>query len=489
MPNVPSALLLATLLVTASPPGGQPAGQLAPVVQQSSTATGQQAPATRPPTHAARQQAPAAEPPPAADDDLGLAILAARAGLAEADLWPGFSPTAYPLAVFDGRRTMLAGHPDLPDGFTPVAGHPGVATRPGRHPAVTANSSADLAGVRCATLIVSADDAQPDPARLAAVAAHEAFHVFQDLRHPGWIADESQLFLLPVDDGRLLALRRLESRAWREALLADDGAPEAALALSLRRRREALRSDGATGYERGLELREGLAAYVQHRCPPDGRAELPPAEGWPAEDDRERAYVTGAAMGFLLDRLQPDWRERLEADDGTFLDQLLENALQRRGVEPASFEDAIVATVGAQAEADARAVVAARERRRADFLGAAGPAIVLRVASGPPLSPQGFDPLNVQSLGGRDVLHTRYLLLERPGGDRLEVLGRGVLTTGAGSHPLFGGVAELALTGLPEPPVVTWQGEVVTIKADGLEARFTGATLRELGPILEIELH
>ena len=31
------------------------------------------------------------------------------------ELWPGFDATMYPIAVFDGQRTLLFRHPDPPD--------------------------------------------------------------------------------------------------------------------------------------------------------------------------------------------------------------------------------------------------------------------------------------------------------------------------------------------------------------------------------------
>ena len=125
-------------------------------------------------------------------------------------LWPGFDPLRIPLAIYAGEHTYLFRHPSPPEGFALVAGaRPGAFAFEGRHPAVTANSSAEMGDTPTATLLADGARARRNPAELAATAIHEAFHVFQRGRHPGWSANEGDLFLYPTDDARLLALRRL----------------------------------------------------------------------------------------------------------------------------------------------------------------------------------------------------------------------------------------------------------------------------------------
>ena len=255
----------------------------------------------------------------------------------------------------------------------------------------------------------------------------------------------------------------------------------------MRRQLNDARSDGAVAYERGLELKEGLARYVQDRCLPDRPPQLPPEDGWPAEVVRQRAYVTGAAMAHLLDRCDPGWKQGLEQDDGPFLDELLGRALAQRRVVRAELPAAERASLDAVARADALGVTAARQAERAAFLGREGAAIVVRVSAGGPLSPQGFDPLNVRSLGGREVLHSRWLVLQRHDAE-IEIEGRSVITTGAGSHPLFGGVSELLVTGLDEAPVVERDGEETIVTAAGFVARFRGVTIEHRGAMLILNL-
>jgi hypothetical protein len=59
--------------------------------------------------------------------------------------------------------------------------------------------------------------------------------------------------------------------------------------------------------------------------------------------------------------------------------------------------------------------------------------------------------MNVQHLGGGEVLHTRMLKL-RGQGIELEVWEAQALTEGAGSHPLFDGIARVTFTGVPSSP-------------------------------------
>ncbi|HEX3530531.1 MAG TPA: hypothetical protein VH988_26005 [Thermoanaerobaculia bacterium] len=110
---------------------------------------------------------------------------------------------------------------------------------------------------------------------------------------------------------------------------------------------------------------------------------------------------------------------------------------------------------------------------RAAFFARPGVRLVIEAGSHP-LGLQGFDPLNVESLGGSEVLHKRLLQLSNDRGT-LEVFNREALTEGAGSHPLFGGVRTLTLSGLAAEPKVTREGETVKIETEGFTATLKGA--------------
>jgi hypothetical protein len=226
-----------------------------------------------------------------------------------AGLWPGFDPLAVPLAVFDGKRTWLFRHSQPPAEFTLATEAAGVYVQLGRNAAVTANTSADIGGVSTATLLLGPLPSPFSVNDMAAVAIHEAFHVYQRAQHPSWIGNEADLFTYPTDRPKLLALRRLETAALRLALsaeAADEAACWARKALALRETRYSGMDAAFAAYERGTELNEGLASYVEMRAAGRRGVELPAAEFAPAEV-RKRAYATGLALALLLDRFTPGW--------------------------------------------------------------------------------------------------------------------------------------------------------------------------------------
>jgi hypothetical protein len=413
-------------------------------------------------------------------------IMAEVDRLASLDLWPGFDPRAIPVAIFDGERTLLFRHPSPPDGFVDLPDMPKVRAFLGRHPQVTANSSVLLEGVWTATLMPPASSATAGDR--AALLIHEVFHVHQRTHHPSWSANEVELFTYPVDDRDVLARRRLEMEALRRALGAEHTAEAgcwAAEALSHRSARYALLSEGAIGYERTSELNEGLATYVEHRAKGTPDADLLSEHDVPPEAVRQGTYHTGAALGRLLDHFEPAWRRALADADDRHLDRLLGEALGTGPSEGCVIPENEHAEIVAGAARDIAKLVARREQERSDLLDAPGRRVVV-VAGSQPLFPQGFDPLNVQTVRPGEILHTRFL---RVGNDHgfVEVMGRRALTEAAGDHPLFNGVRTVTLTGLPGDPVMERDG-VIVIEHDSVRGEFRGGHVERSGTTTWIRL-
>jgi hypothetical protein len=399
--------------------------------------------------------------------------------------WPGFDPMTIPLAVYDGKRTYLFRHPGMPRGFAEAegGGH-GVLAYEGRHPAITANSSADIGGTMTATLLLDGSSSERSLTALAAVALHEAFHVYQRESHPEWAANEADLFVYPIDDPGLLTLRRLETEALRRAL-AKAGSTEsqcwAGQALAFRAERFAEMDAAFAAYERGTELNEGLAAYVQLLAEGQQTVTLP-ADGFGVTDIRIRAYTTGPAFALLLDLFNEDWRESFEADDRQNLDQALLAELEaghRDSSDQCEFSDAEIAESGRVALSDVAAVLAGQIERREKFDARPGWRVVVQAAHGEPLWPQGFDPLNVERVQG-GILHQRFLRLGNDSG-HLEAMDAGetdveALTIGVGPHPLFNGIRQVLIAGLARPDV-TVDDAHVSIRMPGLEANFERASV------------
>ena len=389
--------------------------------------------------------------------------------IGEKPLWPGFEPRRVALEVYDGTSTYLYRHPKPPEGFRPVEGKPELFVFTGKHDSVRANTGTELNGVPTATADLSKGGSLP---AAVALLIHESFHVYQKAAHPTWTANEAELFVYPFADAHTLAQRRVETLALVRALGAKEEPDRRCwirASLDARRERFAAMPEGAVGYERGIELTEGLAQYVEGLS--IGAAPELKERDYPAEQIRQRAYATGQAWALLLDRVSGDWKTK-------FSEASLDEALAARARVPVEEEKRCAASKEEVAQANARAtkdvaeIVASREKRRSEYLGAAGWRLEV-VTGAEPLWPQGFDPLNVVNLGESRVLHTRWLKLGN-GAGTMEVLDRASLTEGAGPHPLFNGAKRLVVTGLSAEPVLVEKEGQISFDLSGLKGSFRG---------------
>lgn len=440
----------------------------------------------------------ASRPVAAQDSSVAPAIeLEVEAIAGSGELWPGFEPLSVPLAIYDGRQTWLFRHPSPPAAFVPVPGPvPAARAYPGRHSAVTANSSAEIGGVATATLLADGTRGRQPPAELAAVATHEAFHVYQRRRHPGWSGNEGDLLVYPVTDADLLAARRLESEALGRAMANVEAAGAACwarVALSYRRERFAAMDSAFAAYERLTELNEGLAAYIQLRAGGGSRVTIPDGEFLP-EAVRLRAYTIGPAWALLLDRLAPGWRAALEANDRQSLDGMLDAAVngpEAPASAPCGFTPVEVGAAKRNARIDAAGVTAGWGTRQRAFETREGWRVVIQSAPGQPLWPQGFDPLNIDRVDGA-LIHTRFLKLGNDAGvmTALDETDADIeaRTVGVGPHPLFNGVAWVEVV-LPARPVVERAAGSTTIRGPGFVAELRHATVDEGGKEILVQLN
>jgi hypothetical protein len=421
---------------------------------------------------------PALDPLPATETEgLPFAIADTIGSIPAGRLWPGFDPAGAPLAIFDGERTLLFRHPSPPPEFRPVTGRPDARAVDGRHTLVRANTAVAIGGVSTATL--SLEPSETRSAReLASLAVHEAFHVFQASRHPAWGGNEADLFTYPSDDPILLQLSRMETESLRRALAARDrrgAACWAASALQLRRRRFTALGETGALYERGTELKEGLGRLVESRARGTSTLEpVLPEKDFAPGDVRSRSYAVGHAFGVLLDRFAAGWEAGLESGGEKTLDGLLAQALStERVVRPCRFSGRETAAALDRAKRSVELTRLTRAAIRDDFFARPGWRIVVAAAS-EPLSPQGFDPLNVERLGPGEVLHTRWVKLQNASGS-LEVLDARALTEAAGKHPLFEGVRRVTVAGIRDEPEVRESAGIVSVRAGGVNGEFRGA--------------
>ena len=385
-------------------------------------------------------------------------------------LWPDFQPAGIPLVVWDGTQTTLlqSGAAPGPDWQAAPQGW----TLPLRHPALVANTAVTLEdGTEAAALLLTELPTMTLP-ELAALIAHEAFHVYQSSHRPErWQANELAVFGYPLT-APVLAARRLETQSLNAALEAAEGWQEHATeALHWRTQRFAHLNAAQVELERGLERGEGLAQFIEWKV--SGARQRLPLPDFAPEAIRQRCYGTGAALALLLER-SGEWQGAF-IDGDLSLDELLSERLV--GWSPEATRPELVATAQTDAALDAEQVQAARRQSMQDVLTRPGQRVSLESAS--PICPQGFDPLNISDLGGGKVLHRRYLKF---GNAQVsgEAMGQAVLTQAAGEHPLEHGFSGLILTGLHDARLQSEAG-AIRFEAQGLQLQISGTAEVQAG--------
>ena len=403
----------------------------------------------------------------------------------QGELWPGFDPLAIPLVFYDGDDTYLFRYPGVPEGFREMrVGECDVLVYDGRYPVVTASSVVEIEKTPTASVMFDRS-ANQAPTVLASVAIHEAFHVYQQACHPTWQGNEVVLYLFPVDDVNLLSLRRMETEALRRALAAHGSEEKGCWtrqALRARQDRYAGMSPDFSTYERGTELLEGLASYVQAMFVGQTSVDLP-REGYDADDMRGRCYETGHALAVLLDAFAPMWKTAFEADDEQALDLYLAGVLEKGdgGSQCGEFTEAEIAHFEAVAREDVQNLLAKRSEEKQTFDSQEGMRLSVIAPDTVPLWVSGMDPSNLRIVEG-GVLHTRFVNIRHESGhiemltDRMDDVV--ALTVAVGPHPLMNGVLRLTIAGLDALEVVS-DGETVNISGTGLTAQFTNATVDE----------
>ena len=328
------------------------------------------------------------------------AIAAADAG----GLWG--APLDGPLLFVEpATRTAVAEVPDAEGRLFPWRG-----LHAGRLPAdvPVANTASDWAG-RLWTMVM-----WPLPAGEArdALLVHESFHQAQ--RGLGLYVHSAPCAHLDDTEGRVWL--RLEGRALDAALAAEAGSEGCRKAvrdaLLFRARRRAL-AEASAACEDALERVEGTAEYTGVRLGyrtgasrrAAARAALERIASHPSLA-RSFPYLTGPALGLLLDDLAPGWREDYLA--GASFGELLAPA--------AAFEAPadLAALAERRAERYGRAEVTAEEARRAEERAARVAALRARFVEGPTLrlpmrdSQLTFDPNGAVTLGDEGTVYSSF---------------------------------------------------------------------------------
>ncbi len=437
-------------------------------------------------------------------------------------IWPGFRPDTIPvLFVIPGAGALLLNWRATPppEGFAPIAGVPHALWQP-QDVRTAASTGTTLAGKSAAQVSVFPD---MDDALLFGTAVHEAFHVFERslAREDRRFGSGENAFLVssyPIFDPSNEAGVALEGRLLARALTARTRADLAAKAQEFLAAREARHRRLGSGYaefEVMGELNEGLAEYALVRSLQlaAGDATLPFHGAAAREVARHRArldsltadtrlslrlrfYVTGPAMGLLLDRLAgPGWRADLMRRDLTLQDALAD-ASGYRERERALLERAARAVDTAVLASEARAAVErlrlARRREADSILARPGMTVVLRADSlgGGRLGLCGIDPQNLLQADAGVLLHTRWVRA-CTGGFTAEFTTASVQDRGAGTFSAVVGAEDSVRISAGGSPTTLADGEVrlltdLKIEAPGLTVQAARAVLTRSGTKLEV---
>ena len=274
--------------------------------------------------------------------------------------------------------------------------------------------------------------------------------------------------------------RRLETYALRNAFDSSakkDKAEWARAALDYRAKRFETMQEAFVDYERGIELVEGTATYVEHKVADT----LPVLESFAVTKVRQRGYVTGAAFCFLLDEFAAGWQKRLFSNHGASLDNLLHEALRGEAGHVISKNE--IDALSNQAEKDVEQLLRERKEKRASFDNAETWKLTLVSSAEVPLRVEGFDPLNVDAVEG-GVLHGRYLKLAGTA-TRLEVLNAQCLTEAHGTHPLFSGIRSATINLKERPKIVEGEGKA-RIESDAVNGTVSVSSLKVRKQHIEI---
>lgn len=280
---------------------------------------------------------------------------------------------------------------------------------------------------------------------------HEAFHVFErDAARRGakWRVENSMLVSeYPETSAKNNALFNIESQLLHSAMQSVDKAAAKRKAqefIAVRKARQGELDARFVEFEKGLESNEGLAEYAGVKAvfmaievAGQKRAAIPfksiDKNRYIADrferlrritrvgrNSRLRFYDTGAAQAFLLDRLMPGWKKRVQAtaaaiqdlveeaavNSGDALKQIAESALRQYGYEDVlKSEQEIAERKLAERRALLDSVLNSQGRRYVIDVSALG-----RVGD-----LTSFDPMNVTMIDGEKRVHTRMLSVAEAG--------------------------------------------------------------------------
>ena len=394
-------------------------------------------------------------------------------------LWPGFHPGEIPTAVFDGVNTYLFKHPSPPEGFAPLADKEDVSIFSGQYNQVRGNSRMQVKGTWTATSVLRTHSRLTGEKyslqNLAGIIIHEQFHVFQRLKHPDWSPNDGYLFNYPLDTPDMLALRRMEVEAFRRAVTAQNDKKASGWlkeALKWRDKRYRLMDDTLINYEGELQRFEGLAEYIEKTSGGSDPTQIPVDPGFAPAAIRHLGYILGRWSAVILDRLEPDWKNKLESGEIQYLHELLRK-IAGSSDQKCEFSDKEQELYFKKAKNDVENRKSTVQKLQKEFNSLPGYQIHI-TASKEPLRLQMFFADRTEALSEKELLHSSLVMLRNEKGS-VTVRDLMSITENNGST----GVIKFKTSGITEKPVIDKNDVGIKVTAKGFQAEFSGAKIEE----------
>lgn len=287
-------------------------------------------------------------------------VIKVHSSLSSEKLWPGFDIKKIPVAIYDSADTFLFFSENPPEGFLPSDTNPGVFIYKGQHPLVRGNSIVKFGETWVATSVLSQFSRRTQEkysARdLAGIIIHEQFHIFQRTRHNTWRANDGVLLFYPQESSESLFLRRIEKEAFKRAVTSNSESEMVAwalLGLEHRKKRLEILGHQYVIYEKELQRTEGLSDYIEKKA-----RDLDPlnasniTNGIAPAGVRDLGYVEGRWIAFILDKLNDEWKIKLEEKENLFLEEILSDEIVKLSPYPINFTAAEIEQIKNKAEKD-----------------------------------------------------------------------------------------------------------------------------------------
>ena len=300
------------------------------------------------------------------------------------------------------------------------------------------------------------------------------FHVFQKLRHPDWRPNEAILFDYPYDSAERLALRRLEVAAFLRALRApgvEETTQWAFVGLRYREKRLSLLGSTRRAYEDELQRFEGLGDYVEKRSRGSGLDSEARYQDFSPGAVRDLGYLEGRWIAGLLDRLDPGWKDAMEAGRFPYLARHLAQVCE--GASTVEFPGGEADLIRAKAHRDFLTWKAEGQALKSEIENRPGHQVIVD-AGERPLRLSMFLATHTRALTSGELLHRRLLAVRNEMGS-VRIRRRDCVTSASNARL----IERILIPGLESSPVLRRSGGAVSFEIDGVALTFESATVSQ----------